>query len=66
MGTSYDPKNDLVIVSLDDKLEHNIPKPQDTIVDEDDTGIHSIEITCSEGHKHILKFKNPLPLPPAK
>ncbi len=65
-GISYDPKDDVIVTSLDDKLDHNIRKPKDIYVDEDDAGIHSIEVTCSEGHKHILKLRNPLELPPAK
>ena len=62
-GVSYDPKSDLVAINLDDKLEHNIRKPQAIYVEEDDKGVSSIEITCAEKHKHILKLKDPVALP---
>ena len=56
-GVSYDPKDDNLLLNLDDKLEHCIGAPQEVYVDEDASGLHSLEILCGEGHRHIIKFK---------
>ena len=56
-GISYDPKDDNLLLNLDDKLEHCIGAPQEVYVDEDASGLHSLEILCAEGHRHIIKFK---------
>ena len=55
-GISYDDANDEIIVSLANGTEHNISGPQEVYVDQDDNGLNSMEITCSKGHKHIIKF----------
>jgi len=59
-GITYDPQDDQIIVNLADQLQSAISGPQEVYVTEDDNGIHAIEITCSKGHKHIIKLKNPL------
>jgi hypothetical protein len=56
-GISYDPKDNNLLVNLDDKLEHCIRAPQQVYVDEDSAGLHSLEVVCGEGHRHIIKFK---------
>ncbi len=56
-GISYDPKDDALVINLDDKLQHHIDSPQQVYVEEDNSGLHSIEINCVKGHKHIVKFK---------
>ncbi len=56
-GISYDDSNDAVIVDLSNVAEHRIAGPQEVWVDQDDDGLNSIEITCQQGHRHIVKFK---------
>ncbi len=56
-GISYDDSNDEVIVDLSNVAEHSIAGPQEVWVDQDDDGLKSIEISCKEGHRHIIKFK---------
>jgi len=63
-GISYDPKDDVVVVELEDgKVQHSIRAPAEVVVDEDDNGIHSISIRCGEGHLHVLRLKEPRLLP---
>ena len=63
-GISYDPKSDLLTVELDNgKVMHNIDKPQQVAVEEDDAGLHSIEVKCGHGHIHALRLRTPLELP---
>ncbi len=62
-GISYDPKDDVVVVDAGDVLQHSIRKPRKIHVDEDDNGLHSMDIECAQGHHHILRFKAPLALP---
>ncbi|RMG38784.1 MAG: hypothetical protein D6720_00600 [Gammaproteobacteria bacterium] len=64
-GISYDPKDDVVVVELDDgKVQHSIRSPQEVVVDEGEDGVHSISIKCGEGHLHLLRLKEPRTLPP--
>jgi len=63
-GITYDPKDDVVVVDIDDSaVEHMIRSPQEFTVDEDDNGIHSFSIRDSEGRLHIIKLKEPKALP---
>lgn len=63
-GISYDPKDDIVVVELEDgKVQHTIRSPQEVVVDEGDEGIRSISIKCGEGHLHVLRLKEPRALP---
>ena len=61
-GITYDSKDDVIVVDLADKFQHIIKNPQQVAVEEDNEGIHSIEIKCGEGHLHLLKLKNAVPL----
>ncbi len=65
-GISYDPKDDVVVVDIDDgQLQHMIRHPVDFEVQEDDDGVHAFEIRCGEGHLHIIRLKSPQPGPAA-
>ncbi|HEB97172.1 MAG TPA: hypothetical protein ENI96_12185 [Sedimenticola thiotaurini] len=65
-GLSYDPKDDVILVDLDNgKYEHTIQQPVEFAVQEGDDGIQSFEVKCSKGHLHIIKFRQPRQLPPA-
>jgi len=63
-GISYDPKDDVLTVEIDNgKVLHNILNPQEVVVDEDDAGLHSIEVKCGHGHLHVIKLREPMALP---
>ncbi len=63
-GISYDPKDGMVVVMLEDgKVQHTVPAPQEVVVVEDDSGINSITIKDGEGHLHVLRLKEPRALP---
>ncbi|HEB58857.1 MAG TPA: hypothetical protein ENJ01_06540 [Gammaproteobacteria bacterium] len=55
-GISYDAANDTIVLYLGNSGEHNIAGPTEVYVDQDDDGLKSIEVTCKEGHKHIVKL----------
>ena len=63
-GISYDPKDDVVVVELDNgNVMHNIRQPVEFWLDEDDSGVRSFEVKCAEGHLHIIRLKEPKKLP---
>ncbi len=63
-GISYDPKDDVVVVDINNgELQHMIRKPVDFEVTEDENGVHAFEIRCGEGHLHIVRLKTPQPAP---
>ena len=62
IGISYDRKDDLVEIALDE-LDHLIRAPRSIFVDQDPGGIVAIEITDGDGRQHIARFKDPLALP---
>jgi hypothetical protein len=62
LGIAYDPKNDLVEVSLQD-VDHMIRKPKDIYVDTGPVGLLTIEVTSADETRQIIKFRDPLMLP---
>lgn len=66
-GISYDPRSDVVavdLVSKDDRnVEHLVHTPTELLVDEEVTGLTSLVVADSEGHRTVLKLKKPLTLP---
>ncbi len=64
-GISYDPKDDILVVDAGEVLRHTIRRPRKVYIEEDDNGIHSMDIECAQGHRHILRFKTPMALPEA-
>lgn len=63
-GITYDPKDDVLVVDLEG-AQHVIRSPREVVVDEDNSGIHSITVVCAEQHRHIIRLKAPMALPPA-
>ncbi len=62
-GLTYDPHDDAFsVVSTD--IDHRISAPREIWVEEDASGIRSIEVVDGEGHKQIVKMTRALPLPP--
>ncbi len=63
LGIAYDPKDDLVEVTLEG-LDHMVRRPQAVYVEEaPGEGLRSLEIEDGDGRKHILRLKTPLALP---
>ena len=58
-GISHDESNDEIVIHLANAADHNISGPQEVYVEQNDNGLQSMEITCSKGHKHIIKLKVP-------
>jgi Family of unknown function (DUF5335) len=61
-GISYDPKDDLVDVIIED-LDHMIAKPSEIWIDEIAGGLANVEVVDGEGRHHLVKFRAPLALP---
>ncbi len=61
-GISYDPKDDVLSLATE-KLDHMIHHPRSVYVEAEIDGLHSMEVTDRDGHKQIVKFKDPLALP---
>lgn len=61
-GITYDPKDDLVEVALED-VDHLIRSPREIYVDEDVVGLASLLIIDGSGTRQIVKFRDPLMLP---
>jgi hypothetical protein len=62
IGLVYDPKDDLVEVTLEG-LDHLIHNPRDIYIEQGNGSLASIEITDAEGARQIIKLKYPLMLP---
>lgn len=64
LGMSYDPKDDIVAVNVEE-LEHIVWKPQDVYVDDGGVGLSTITVVDKDGVRHMLQLRDPLLLPPA-
>ena len=62
VAISYDRKNDVISVNLD-QLDHLIRGPRDLYLDYDLAGIVCLEIVDGEGASRILTLSDPLALP---
>lgn len=62
-GISYDPKDDILSVQLDDKVDHLIRHPRAVSVEEEADGMRAIAVVDGDGHEQILKLRAPLALP---
>jgi hypothetical protein len=64
LGLAYDPKDDLIELALEG-LDHLIHRPRDVFVDQGSEAlVASVEIIDADGLRQIVKFKEPLMLPP--
>jgi hypothetical protein len=61
-GIVYDPKDDLVELTLED-LDHLIHHPREIYVDDNVGGLIAIEIVTADDVREIIKLKDPLMLP---
>jgi len=69
-GISYDPKDDILLISLgkqgtQEVIEHLIRNPREVYVDQELIGINSIGVKDKDGRMEIVKFREVLKLPPA-
>lgn len=62
IGITYDPKDDILEVALEE-LDHVIEKPSAIYIDEQDLGIASLEVVDADGIRHIVKLREMLMLP---
>ena len=62
LGITYDPKDDIVEVTLEG-MDHLIPKPREIYVEDGAEGIVALEIADGDDEKQILKLRDPLMLP---
>jgi hypothetical protein len=62
LGISYDPKDNLIEVALDN-VDHLIHQPREFYVEEGPLGVESIEIVDGDGARQIIKLRDPLALP---
>ncbi len=62
-GLTYDPRDDAFIVATD-VIEHVIRAPQGIFIADGEAGMQSLEILAADGSKQIVRFSEPLALPP--
>jgi uncharacterized protein DUF5335 len=62
-GITYDPKDDVVELALDE-IDHMIHRPREIYLDSGAQTLASIEIVDAAGVKQIVKLKDQLMLPP--
>ena len=64
LGMAYDPKDDLIEIALPG-LDHMVQRPRQLLIQEGDGGVSSILLIDEAGTRQILRFRDPLLLPPA-
>jgi hypothetical protein len=63
IGITYDPKDDLIEIALDE-LDHLVRSPRQVFIDYAVGGLlAAIEIIDADGNRQIVKLKDPLALP---
>ncbi len=66
VGISYDPKDDVISIYFEEPdlkdFDHIIRHPQDVAVEEGDDGLLNVEITGGQGYKHVIRFKQAVPV----
>ncbi|MFZ9038543.1 MAG: DUF5335 family protein [Gammaproteobacteria bacterium] len=63
-GLTYDSKDDSFVISTDE-IEHVIHSPQQIFVGDGGDGVNSLEVRAADGSEQIIRFTEPLALPPA-
>lgn len=62
-GVAYDEKDDVLEITLDG-LDHLIRQPLEIHVDEGESILSSFAVLDYGGHRHIVRLRDPLMLPP--
>lgn len=65
-GITYDPKDDILEISLGDEVDHMIAKPRQIFLEEDGPELSSLEIVDGDGTRQIVMLRDPLLLPAPK
>ena len=63
LGISYDPKSDVLSIAVEG-LGHLIRRPQTIFIDVELGRLASMEVIDGDNVRHIVKLREPLPLPP--
>lgn len=63
-GLTYDSKDDAFVISTD-QIQHVIRSPQQIFVADGKEGMNSLKVCAADGTEQIIKFLEPLALPPA-
>jgi hypothetical protein len=63
-GLTYDKKDDAFIISTE-QIDHVIRSPQQIFATDGSEGMNSIEVRPADGTQQIVRFTEPLALPPA-
>jgi hypothetical protein len=65
VGITYESRDDLLDVALD-RASHLIRHPREIVVEEGATGLTSVAVIDAHGARQVVRFKEPLMLPPAR
>ena len=65
LGVDYDPKDDLFEVAVEG-LDHLIYRPREVYAEESASGLSLLAIVDGEGTRHLIRFREPLILPPPR
>jgi hypothetical protein len=63
LGIVYDPKDDIVEIALEG-LDHIVHRPREMYADLGPDGFTSLEVIDGDDVRQIVKFRDPLMLPP--
>jgi hypothetical protein len=61
-GITYDPKDDMMEIVLEG-LDHMIHHPKEVYVEQDATGVTSLEVVDDDDVRQIVRLHDPLMLP---
>ena len=61
-GITYDPKDDILEIALDE-VDHLINKPREVYVEEESLELTSLEVVDADGVRQIVVLRDPLMLP---
>jgi hypothetical protein len=64
-GITYDPKDDLIEVALEN-YDHMIAHPREVYLDATTGELMSLEVVDAEGVRQIVKLREPFLLPPPR
>lgn len=63
LGLAFDPKSDLFEVAVQG-LDHLIRDPESLVVQQEGALVRSLVVATRSGDRHVLRFREPLSLPP--
>jgi hypothetical protein len=64
LGIAHDPKDDIIEIALEG-LDHMVHRPREMYVDLGPDGLTSLEVIDDDDVRQIVKFRDPLMLPPS-